>query len=156
MEVKGLRELEIALRELPAEVERTVLRQALAAGARVVRDEARARVPVRAEASLKGYKIRRSGFLGQWARATKGRLPGFLRASIVSRVVRAGGGLVAKVGWTGDAFYGMFLEFGTSRIAARPFLRPAFEAVKARAVAEIAAKLGPGIEKAAAKLGRRR
>ena len=36
----------------------------------------------------------------------------------------------ADIGWTNDAFYGRFLETGTSKMAARPHLRPAYEAKK--------------------------
>lgn len=36
-----------------------------------------------------------------------------------------------------QAYYGHFVEFGTSKMAARPFLRPAYEAAKGRAEAEM-------------------
>lgn len=48
---------------------------------------------------------------------------GELQASIKREVVRRDGRLVGRV-WT-DKFYGPFMEFGTSRVAARPFMRPA-------------------------------
>jgi HK97 gp10 family phage protein len=36
-----------------------------------------------------------------------------------------------------DAYYWKFVEFGTSKMSARPFLRPAFEASKLQAVDRI-------------------
>lgn len=53
---------------------------------------------------------------------------GHLRDSIFARVVP--GGLSAEVGT--DVKYGAYLEFGTRRMAARPWLHPAFEAAKHR------------------------
>ena len=52
----------------------------------------------------------------------------------------------------GLAYYWRFLEFGTSKLSAKPFLRPAFEAKKDAAVDAIKAKLAEAIEKTAAKL----
>ena len=49
------------------------------------------------------------------------------REGIAAEVVS---GEEADIGWTGDAFYGRFLEMGTSKMSARPHLRPAYEAKK--------------------------
>lgn len=35
-----------------------------------------------------------------------------------------------EVGWTKEAFYGRFLEMGTSKMAPRPHIRPAYEQKK--------------------------
>jgi HK97 gp10 family phage protein len=51
-----------------------------------------------------------------------------------------------------DAWYWRFLEFGTSKLAARPFLRPAFDTMKEKAVEAIRDKLAQSIARAAAKL----
>lgn len=51
-----------------------------------------------------------------------------------------------------SAFYGKFLEFGTSKMHACPFMRPAAENNAAAAVDVIAAVLGIEIEAEAAKL----
>jgi HK97 gp10 family phage protein len=50
---------------------------------------------------------------------------GTLRRSIAS--VFSNGGLTGVVG--PSVFYGKFIEFGTRRMGARPFMRPAAEAV---------------------------
>ena len=39
----------------------------------------------------------------------------------------------ALIGWTSDGFYGRFLEDGTSKMAAKPYLRPALEAKREEA-----------------------
>lgn len=51
---------------------------------------------------------------------------GRLRASITHDMGSDSAGLVARVGT--DVTYGRHLELGTSRMAARPFLRPALHA----------------------------
>ena len=47
-----------------------------------------------------------------------------------------------------------FLERGTEKMSARPFLRPAFDAKKQTALDVIIAKLKDGVAKAQAKLGK--
>lgn len=36
----------------------------------------------------------------------------------------------AKIGWTKEAFYGIYHEVGTSKMAARPHMRPAYQSKK--------------------------
>jgi HK97 gp10 family phage protein len=51
-----------------------------------------------------------------------------------------------------DAWYAHFVEFGTSKMAARPFMRPAFESRKAGAVEAIKSYLLSRIPKEVEKL----
>jgi len=53
---------------------------------------------------------------------------GALRSSITSQVTRTRGAVEARVGPT--VHYARFLEEGTSRIAPRPYMRPAFDSVR--------------------------
>lgn len=46
---------------------------------------------------------------------------------------------------TGDGFYGFFLEFGTSKLTARPWARPAFERSKNTIKGIMAAELKRGM-----------
>ena len=39
------------------------------------------------------------------------------------------------------AFYGQFPEFGTAKMAAQPFLRPAYDAARSKAIAAMRAEL---------------
>lgn len=123
-----------ALRALEVGAAESTLRQAAVAGARVIQEEVKLRAPV-------GDKT--------YERKGSEHKPGVLRDSILVAYdepdslqgVRA----TYLVTWSKDAFYGRFIEFGTSKMAARPFLRPAYEAKKeaaAKAVADvIAAKI---------------
>jgi len=86
---------------------RAALADAVATGAEDIRDEAR-------------------GVFG--SPGAPRNVTGRLRDSIFARV--APGGLSAEVGT--DMRYGAYLEFGTRRMAARPWLQPAFEAAKHR------------------------
>jgi HK97 gp10 family phage protein len=63
--------------------------------------------------------------------------------------VRVGGRYIR-----GDAFYWPFVEFGTAKVRARPFLRPAFEARKERAVEASIKVFRERVQLEIAKLGR--
>lgn len=122
-EIKGLKEFDEVLKTFPEKVQRSCIASACFAGATVWREGAKGRVPVRQEPS---------GLVRMGKGATKGRLPGFLRASIRvwKKKGKEGGPTVTYgVGTRGLAFYGKFLEFGTSKMSARPWLRPAVDAL---------------------------
>jgi HK97 gp10 family phage protein len=134
--IKGGDELAALLGQLPVEVETKIMRQGLAAGANVIRDEARARAPKKTGALARSIKTTRD---------TK----------------RQSGQVIAKVRLKGrHAFLGRFFEYGvlphkiwtTSKeslvvngvaigrqawhpgISPQPFFRPAFDAKSAAAV----------------------
>ena len=65
---------------------------------------------------------------------------GALRRSISVRMVRDGKGVQVVAGHKkgkGPVFYAHMVEFGTRRARAHPFLRPALEAVKLRAMGKL-------------------
>lgn len=151
--IDGLRELNDALKKLPEAVAKNVLRGATNAGASVIRAEAKQRAPV-----YTGSLIARDH-----------PPPGTLKKSIIQRQarqlsslvkqvfhvgVRSGRGVKDKAGRSLDAYYWRFVEFGTSKMAARPFLRPAFEAKKMAAVEAIRKYLAERIPREAAKLNK--
>lgn len=140
--VTGLPDLKRALADLVPGLRRRVLRNALAAGARVVRDDAKQRAPVLQPTLRAPY-----------------RTPGTVKKAIVvrtSKVARRRGdvGVFVNVrpalkGARGaksktDPFYWRFLEFGTRFMAARPFLQPA-AARLGQALAAFTKSLGPAI-----------
>ena len=47
-----------------------------------------------------------------------------------------------------NAFYGQFLEFGTAKMAAQPFLRPAYDAARSKAIAAMQAVMAEQLKKA--------
>lgn len=143
IEIKGFEGLERGLAQLPGAVSKRIAQQSVRKGAVVIQRDARARAPVRV-----GDGAKKIGGKG-----AKGRLPGYLRASIVVRLRKVAGAAVTySIGWTRRAFYGSFVEFGTRRQAARPFLRPAADTKFQEAVQTIGRDLGPKIEREARKL----
>ena len=149
VEVKGLRELMRALEQLPKEIQGKPTMTALRAAAKPMREDARAKVPQDTGTVLKNIVVARSkvhnGKNFVWGVV--------LRVKKMTRRQRqaaaAGGNPLA-----GDPFYWKFLEFGTSKLPARPFLRPAFEGNKTGAVDIIKNRMAKAIEAAARKLNR--
>ena len=140
--VQGLQELDRKLGQLPVRIRKNVLRRALRAGGKVIGMAVRAKVP----------KV--------WSKNAPTRL---LKArNIVWRVSRIRGDTAqVKVTWrTGRPrdksvdvpFYAAWVEFGTSRLPARPFLRPAFLESKMQALEAFRKALADGIDKEVAKL----
>ncbi|KVE50420.1 hypothetical protein WI94_26475 [Burkholderia vietnamiensis] len=97
------------------------MRQATVAGARVIFDEVKLRTPI----GIATWESRNG---------KQKRYPGFLRDNILIAYdkERSADGLRATylVTWSKDAFYGRFVEYGTSKMAANPFLRPGYDASK--------------------------
>jgi len=134
MEVHGLKELERKLLEMSPKLAKNALRAAVAAGARVVAAEARKNVPVDS---------------------------GTLRRSIYTKQIREESGDTQQTFYVGarqgkkeqaknrDGWYFPFVEFGTEKMAARPFMRPAFESTKDAAVQAIKTRLAERIDKLA-------
>ena len=143
--------------QLPQRLDNKLLNQGLIAGARVVRDEARRRAPV--------LKIpdprRRAGTLRRSIRAMRIRPPHYAATAIVrvrGLTRKQIGAFKKKRGAGGannpnDPFYWRFVEFGTSTMGARPFLRPAFESKKEAAVRLAIATLRPLVAAEINKLG---
>ena len=94
-----------ALEKLPFNIEKNIIVGSTRAGAKVVSDEARRLVPVRYGALKKS--------IGVLKRKSK-------RGEITF-------GVSPRKGGKHNGFYGRFIELGTSKMIARPFLRPALE-----------------------------
>lgn len=148
-EVKGLKELNEALKQLPDNIARNVLRGATGAGAAVIRKEARQRAPV-FDGQI-GDKHPPPGTLKKSVYQSQVRQLSSLVKQVFHVGVRSGKGKKDKGGRSLDAYYWRFVEFGTSKMAARPFLRPAFEAKKLAAIEAIreymAARIPREVEK---------
>ncbi|HSX49937.1 MAG TPA: HK97-gp10 family putative phage morphogenesis protein [Cellvibrio sp.] len=133
--IRGLEELKKTLNALPQVIGEKVIRSALTAAAKPIREEAKAKAPV-----LKDPDPRRK--------------PGTIQKNIVTRkskqdkygVYVGVKALKAKqikafkkkhgkaANNPDDPFYWIFSEFGTSKMPAAPFLRPAFESKKYEAL----------------------
>ena len=135
VEVTGLKELAEKLAQMGPRLERNGLRAAVSAGAEVIRKEARARAPV-ATGTL------RRAFYKKQIREQSGQ-----KQQTFFVGVRSGKRYAPK---GQDAYYWRFQEFGTAKMPARPFLRPAFESKKNEAVEAMKKKLRDRIEQLAA------
>lgn len=140
-QLRGAREIERVLRGLPRAVSEDVLRRSLRVGANLVRKEAVARAPMAEQISLvnKHYLFSKRKY-------------GHLRDNIRVTQTKHRMGAAQMTIHTGRAFWGMFLEFGTVKMAARPWLGPAFEATHRAALALVGERLALNISKAAAML----
>lgn len=150
LHVSGLSELDKLLKELPAKVERNILRGAMRAGAKVFEGRAKELVPVKSGQLRDSIKVS--------TRSKRGR---------VSATVRAGGK---------KAFYAHMVEFGTARhfikprkrkslffaglarevvdhpgASPKPFMRPALDGGQAEAVNAAADYIRKRLAKEAAK-----
>ena len=115
------------------------VRPAAQAGAQVFYEEVKQRVPVSAKAhSTKGKK--------------QTFTPGTLRKAIYQAFAdkESGDGKASyRISWNkSHAFYGRFVEFGTSRMAAKPFLRPAYDAARAKALQAVQERMAEEVRKA--------
>ena len=132
-------------------------RRALFRGAKIIRESAKAKAPVR------------SGFLREQIVAMRSREPRRHGASEMYSVGIKGGarrkyantkrnvrkGRAGEEYQTaGNAYYWRFIEFGTARMPARPFLRPAFESNKDAALNAIVEELNKGLDRITRKLAR--
>lgn len=139
VKVDGLREVKAALRELPKATGKNVLRRVLIRRAEPVAERARQLAPV--DTGQLRDSIVVSTKLGK--RQRRGH----------SKQDRDDVDVFVGPGPAG--FYGWMQEFGTARVAARPFMRPAWDAEKAGVLSGIADDLRKEIEKAAARLARK-
>lgn len=136
--LEGVRELSKALAELPVKVQKAALRKATKEASDLVVAAARSAIPIGVDAH-KTYK---------------GRLvaPGFASRN-VKAVVRVSRDLTrsfARIGVSREAFYAVnFVELGTSRQAAQPWLRPALQSVEGQAIGIFAMRFKKAIEAAA-------
>ena len=151
--VAGLSELAAALRELPQRIGRNVLRGAVAAGAAEVRVEAKNKAPVYTGDVTKGHPplgtLKRAIYQKQIRELSDNQRQVFYVGVRQGKKYRNQG---KKGNLSQDAYYWRWVEFGTSKMAARPFLRPAFEATKVAAVERIKEYMAERIPGEVAKL----
>lgn len=148
LRIHGAKEMEAVLKQLPDYIAKRVVTGALRKAAEPVLEEARRLAPVGEEAKGR-VRLRRSK-RGKVSVSNYGKLKLSLRIVNVPSKKTAHSATVAVS--IGKAFWGMFVEFGTRFMGARPFLRPAFESKKHEALDRLGKELGDGIEKAAIKL----
>ena len=127
--IEGLDEFKRKLAEVPKAMRKRVLRNALAAGAREVRDVAKRNAPVLTLGTSLKAPYRKPGTVKQAIRVRTSKAD--RRAGDVGVFVNV---RPAKAGQRGaknpnDPFYWRFLEFGTKKMPARPFRQRATSAL---------------------------
>lgn len=129
LEVQGAKEIEKVLDDLPDKMREKTVMNATRAGARVIRDEAKSRVPVRT-----------------------GELRDAITVKTVKKSKRSGEDLV-KVGFEKPTSRRAHLtEYGTVHSPAQPFMRPAIDSAAKRAIEKIGKSLASGAARNAKKL----
>ncbi len=130
--MSGVRELDKLLKKLPERVARNVVRGAVRKAGKVVETEMRTRAPVGPTGNLKAS-------IGQIG----------VRQPDKRKVVRTVGALRGG-GFKG--YHAHLVEFGTVKMPARPFIRPAWDQTQGEALKVMGKELGKGVEKAARRL----
>lgn len=155
--VEGLAEVTAALRALPPELASNrggPIRRSLARAAALIRDDAARRAPRRTgNLAIQVYMFRDRN-----PRASTGAAERYIigvRSGQGQRTyrVRTRGKFAGRSQrrFSRDAYYWRFVEFGTEKMTARPFLRPAFEANKEAAVTEFVDAMRTSVENATAR-----
>ena len=137
VKVDGLSELGKRMKGLSEDVNKKIARASTGAGASVIKKAATAKVP------------RDTGNLAKNVIAK--RIPPGETALTSEHIVTVRQGkLTEKQKGSGlqDAFYGRFVEFGTVNMPAQPFLRPAFDENKERAIQAIKDRIAARLAKA--------
>lgn len=174
VEMRGVDELVVKLNNLKYETRSKGGRYALRKAAQFVRDAARANArrlddpeskEIIAENIVERWNSRLYKFtrdLGFRVGVIGGALPSATRAAMYSARSRRRRGVptleslgqIAGEGPGGDTFYWRFLEFGTEKQAARPFMRPALENNTQQATDVFVREYSKVIERAIKKAGK--
>lgn len=145
--ISGLDNVLNMLKQLPAEVvskKGGPVRAAMRKGAVVLRDQARANVrAIVAEPNADGRPSQSTGALEKAITARRSPPPGGVNGEYF---------VVGPTKRSGVGYYARFLEYGTSRMRARFWLRSAFASRRDEAVRVVQAELLQGIERVTQKL----
>jgi len=156
------------LRSLPPELVSKrggPVRRALAKGARLIADEAKANVrAIVAEPNKDGRPTKSTGALEKAIRVSRKKLTSIKGERYLVWLGKSSGKFAntkrnvrsMKAGLEYEKeppqFYGRFLEYGTSRMRPHPWIRPAFQKKAAEAISVIESELVVGVERIVKKL----
>ena len=173
VKVQGLSDLGARMKNLSADVSNRISRAATAAGASVIKSAAQSKVPVLTGALKKGIVVKRipkseTGLTSEHIVTVSTRqMKKYVdksRAAVTelqgpTQPVTSGGKtyrpkkLLARqdsYASLGDFYYARFIEFGTAKMAAKPFLRPAYDENKQKAVEAIKDRIEKRLKKVGA------
>lgn len=141
-QLTGFKELALALRELPERVAKNALRSAVNAGATVIKKQVKLSAP-------KDTGLLQKNIFQKQIREASGPYQQTFAVGVRQGKARNKDGSKKEL-----PYYWRFKEFGTSKMPASPFVRPAFESQKEAAVDAIGKKLDERIQHFARQLGR--
>lgn len=147
VKLTGFRELEAALSELPKATGKNVLRRVARGALQPMRNHAADIAPD--DPSTTGKDLHSSIGIANLKMGKVRFVRGKFRADSST-------GIAMTMGPERQAFHGTFQEFGTVHHAARPFMRPAWDAGADNALEYIKSNLGSEINRAAVRLARKR
>jgi HK97 gp10 family phage protein len=157
----GLADILRALKELPREIvaKGGPLTQGLAAAGKIVRDRARQLVPV---SDGEGQHLRDQIILARDREPTRAGVGHRYMVTVRfkgrkyknNKSNRRAGRVGKKYAHYGDFYYWRFLEFGTSTIPARAFMRRAFEGSKSEMLSTFIARARAGVQRVYRKVKR--
>lgn len=152
--VTGFKELREALLKLPKEIQGKPLASAVSAAAKVVQDEAKKNSPLKTgklRDNVVRYKAKKYsnayqvtyhvGMKKEWL-------------AFADNVKNRRSGRAGKKYSRDKIYYWRFHEFGTVKMPARPFFRPAFESTKSEQLDTMQKRLAKAIEAARKKLAK--
>jgi HK97 gp10 family phage protein len=137
VKIEGLDKVVAALRALPPEMGSKgggPIRGALFAAAKVFKEEARIRAPVGDDTPSPG-RLRDNIITVRGRNNRHGVAESYMVTVRTGRRGKGALGALARAYSNRDAWYWRFVEFGTNKMPAQPFLRPAFETKKHEALA---------------------
>ncbi len=157
VKITGLEEIKKALNQLPIDIQQRALRSAVSASAKVVVDAAIAKAPAGDTGNLKKsiyrYRSRSASGTGRetyLVGVRKGK-KAYADTAKNRRLNRVG----KKYTVQGEAYYWRFLEFGTVKMQAKPFMRPAFEGSRSKILETMKQRLDKAIQDQAKKLAKK-
>ena len=147
-DMKGWDELKRGLEQLGPELATKAGKSAIRAGAKVLSDEVKAATPVGDDDTSRTYRNKS----GEQVRVDYGHA----RDNIKVKMGRAkkAFNVVAIVSF-GSAFWARLLEYGTVKMAAKPFAKPAFDNASIIVLEKVRSSLATSIDRLAKKYGRR-
>lgn len=134
--ISGVTEIKRAFDELGRKLGRKVITQEVRRGVKVLADDVRSRAPVYAGPRADVPKGAVKKDIRVRARAKRKR-------GVIAIDVVTGKGTTKKAG----AYWGPMVEYGTRKMRAQPFIRPAFDANKERIARMVQAGIRAGIER---------
>lgn len=150
--VTGLDDLLRRMHDLDRKVRRKIIRSAALAGANVIKKQAQQNAPVKTGDLKVSIGTRRSRKFSSEVQGYEQRDIGIFKVKGGKFANTARNRRLGRVGKTfkvePPSFYWRFQEFGTTKMAAHPFLRPAFDTQKQVAVNATVQKLKTEIDKA--------